>query len=148
MRYQTMAEQLARQQQRLNLPWNDDFKMKKSPQIDFAERTPLPECALSAVQRRQMHVLRARVCKVNPDNNFLEIWLIDRMPSKRKHIFTAFCMDGVEIGQVVDVLYREIGRFETVKVLGATKAEFLPEEDSKNETNRKSSSENSTAHEK
>lgn len=131
MRYMTMAEQLARQQQRLNLPWNDDFKLKKSAEIDFAESKPLKECQLSAVQRRQMHVLRARVCKVNPDSNFLEIWLIDRMPSKRKHIFTAFCMDGVEIGQVVDVIYRELGGLETVKILGKTRAEFLPEEDKK-----------------
>lgn len=129
MRYMTMAEQLARQQQRLNLPWNDDFQPKKSAEIDFAESKPLQECQLSAVQRRQMHVLRARVHKIMPDSNFIEIWLIDRMPTMRKHIFTAFCMDDVEIGQVVDVLYREIGKLETVKILGKTKAEFLPDKE-------------------
>ena len=131
MRHMTMAEQLTRQQQRLNLPWNEGFKLKNAPQINLKEHKPLPECQLSAVQRRQMHVLRARIHKIIPDSNFLEIWLIDRMPTMRKHIFTAFCIDDVSVGQVVDVLYRGIGRFETVKVLGATKAEFLSEEDKK-----------------
>lgn len=125
MRYQTMAEQLARQQQRLNLPWNEGFKLKNAPQIDCTERTPLRECQLSAVQRRQMHVLRARIHKIVPDSNFIEIDLIDRMPSKRK--LTAFCIDSVEIGQVVDVIYRECGRFESIKVLGVTRKEFLPD---------------------
>lgn len=124
-----MAQQLARQQQRLNLPWNEDFQLKKSAENDFAESKPLKECALSAVQRRQMHVLRARIHKIVPESNFIEIDLIDRMPTMRKHIFTAFCMDDVEIGQVVDVIYRELGGLETVKIIGATKAEFLPEED-------------------
>lgn len=128
MRYLTMADQLARQQQRLNLPWNDNFQPKKSAAIDLKERKPLQESPLSAVQRRQMHVLRATVTEIIPDSNFIEIDLIDRMP-KRKHIFTCFCVDDVEIGQVIDVIYRELGRQETVQVLGVTKAVFLPEED-------------------
>lgn len=126
MRYPTMADQLARQQQRLNLPWNEDFQLKNAPQIDFTEPNPLKECQLSAVQRRQMHVLRARVHKIMQDSNFIEIDLIDRMP-RRKHIFTCFCVDDVEIGQVVDVIYREVGRFESIKILGITPKKFLPD---------------------
>lgn len=129
MRYQTMAQQLARQQQRLNLPWNKDFQLKKSAEIDFTESKPLKECALSAAQRHQMHVLRARIHKIVPDSNFIEIDLIDRMPTKRKHIFTAFCIDDVSVGQVVDVLYRELGKFESIKILGITPKEFLPDKE-------------------
>lgn len=127
MRYQTMAEQLTRQQQRLNLPWNEDFELKKSAENDFAESKPLQECQLSAVQRRQMHVLRAKVHKIMPDSNFVEIDLIDRMPTMRKHIFTAFCIDDVSVGQVVDVTYREVGKFESIKILGITPKAFLPD---------------------
>lgn len=126
MRYPTMATQLARQQQRLNLPWNEDFKLKNAPQIDFAERTPLPECVLSSAQRRQMHVLRARVCKVNPDG-FIEIELIDKKPDVQKDIHNAYCADLVQVGEIIDVLYRQTGRFSQTRILGITRKEFLPD---------------------
>lgn len=126
MRYQTMAQQLARQQQRLNLPWNKDFHPKQSAEIDFAEKKPLPECVLSSAQRHQMHVLRAKVCKVNPDG-FIEIELIDKKPDIQKDIHNAYCADLVQVGEIIDVLYRQTGRFSQTRILGTTRKAFLPD---------------------
>ena len=123
----TVAQTLADQQAKLGFPWNPDKPLKT--ESDATGRNTLTECPLSRPQRAERRVCMAEVLERPKDSSsFITIRLLgDKNTPKhlRNRKVTAFCIEEVEPGAIIDVIVTNAGRRQTVIILGLTKKEYL-----------------------
>ena len=122
----TVAQTLADQQAKLGFPWNSDKPLKM--ENTATEKAGLKECALSRPQRVERRVCMAEMLERERDSSFITIRMLNDKSTPepmRNRKLTAFCIDELEPGAIIDVIVTNAGRQQTVIILGLTKKEYL-----------------------